>query len=149
MKMRLLVGVLSIGLLGGCSSDQAAEGRNPQSVVESTQSTLSSHLWINMMPTIGELQDTQLHGSLYIESTQVLPVDMDVQSVLIRQDGRSWMIHGEYLDLRTHSPNQWEVAFVWQFEINPDLPVDIELALKTNDSVERLTEKNVEVQRVY
>lgn len=149
MKTRLLVGVLSIGLLGGCSSDRVVEERDLQSVVESTQIMLSSHLWINMMPAIGAVQNTQLHGSLYIDSTQILPVDMDVQSVLIRQGNRSWMIHDELLELRTHSQNRWEVAFVRPFEINPDLPVEVELTIETNERVEQLTEKNVEVQRVY
>ncbi len=148
MNKCVLLGLAVFGL-SACSSDMVTEKASHRMVIEQTQVALNSHLWINMMPTIGEVQDRALHGSLYLESEQILPVDMDVKRVMIRQGEMDWTIDGELLELRTHNQNKWEVAFIWQFEINPDYPVDVFLEIESSAQTATLAERGVKVQFVY
>ena len=93
------------------------------------------------MPTLGEVQDQTLHGSLNLESDKLLPATLEVDSISIKQGDDSWTIDGELLELRTHNQSHWEVAFVWQFAVNADQPVDVAVMLKNGDKVEWLVEK--------
>ena len=148
MKKLALVS-LGVALLAGCATQPVGWEQDNQIVVADTKVTLKSNLWLNKMPTIGEVQDSTLHGALYLESESTLPPELDVESITLQQGEDSWMIDGDLLELRTHSPNQWEVVFVWQFPIDSSLPVNIALQLNNNDTIEWLVEKNVKVDTVY
>ena len=50
---------------------------------------------------------------------------------------------------RTHNETQWEVAFVWQLEIDSEQPVDVAVELKDGETVKWLVEKDVKVDTVY
>lgn len=146
---KVAVWVLSGVLLGGCTSQSITWQEANQ--VEFAQSTveLQSHLWLNMMPTIGEVQDSTLHGALYLESDTILPAELNVERVSIRQGDQSWDIAGDLLELRTHNRNKWEVAFIWQLQLDPEQTVDVALELNIDQQVEWLVEKNVKIQKVY
>ncbi|WP_260260848.1 hypothetical protein [Vibrio intestinalis] len=140
---------LGIALLAGCSSPQVGWEQDNQIMVAQNSVELKSNLWLNKMPTIGEVQDQTLHGALYLESNAALPAELMVQSIAIRQGDEEWLIDGDLLELRTHSENHWEIAFVWQFSVDPDQPVDVAVMLNNGEHEEWLVEKSVAIDQVY
>ncbi|KOO14699.1 DNA polymerase III subunit beta [Vibrio xuii] len=148
MKKVALVS-LGVALLAGCATQQVGWEQDNQAVIAESTVTLKSNLWLNKMPTIGEVQDNTLHGALYLESDSTLPAELDVENISIQQGEETWVIDGDLLEMRTHSPNQWEVVFVWQFPVDPNQPVNVALLLNNNDKVEWLVENNVKIDTVY
>lgn len=140
---------LGVALMVGCTSQPVGWEQGNQLEFADTTVVLKSNLWINKMPTIGEVQDSTLHGALYLESDKPLPAELDVESVSIQQDDQSWIIDGDLLELRTHNQNQWEVVFVWQIPLDLDQPVDVALHIKREDKVDWLVEKNVKIDTIY
>ena len=74
---------LGILLLAGCSSEPVSWEQSNQVKIESNVVELKSNLWLNKMPTIGEVQDTNLHGALYLVSDTDLPAELDIESVTL------------------------------------------------------------------
>ncbi|MDA0117169.1 MULTISPECIES: hypothetical protein [Vibrio] len=148
MKKIALVALGAV-LLAGCSTAPVGWEQRNQATVEEATVRLKSNLWLNKMPTLGEVQDQTLHGSLNLESDKLLPATLEVDSISIKQGDDSWTIDGELLELRTHNQSHWEVAFVWQFAVNADQPVDVAVMLKNGDKVEWLVEKEVAIDTVY
>ena len=148
MKIRVICS-LSLALLAGCSSPQIAWQQDNQIVVNNAKIQLESNLWLNKMPTIGDMQEQALHGALYIETNETLPADLEIKSVSLRQGDETWWLDGNLLDLRSHSESQWEVAFVWQFTFDPEQPVDVAVMLNNDDQVKWLVEKGVVIDTVY
>ncbi|KJY88853.1 DNA polymerase III subunit beta [Vibrio neptunius] len=148
MKKIALVALGAV-LLAGCSTAPVGWEQRNQATVEEATVRLKSNLWLNKMPTLGEVQDQTLHGSLNLESDKLLPATLEVDSISIKQGDDSWTIDGELLELRTHNQSHWEVAFVWQFAVNADQPVDVAVMLKNCDKVEWLVEKEVAIDTVY
>jgi len=141
---------LGAALLAGCANDPAIEWQQSnQAVVAEAKVTLKSNLWLNKMPIIGQEQDNTIHGALYLESDAALPAELGVDSVILQQGGDSWEIDAEQVELRTHNPSHWEVAFAWQFPIDADKPVDVALKLDNNGQVAWLVEKGVKIDSVY
>ena len=60
---------LTLALLAGCSAPQVGWEQDEQVTINNAQVQLTSNLWLNKMPTIGELQEQNLHGALYLESS--------------------------------------------------------------------------------
>jgi uncharacterized protein YcfL len=146
------IALVSLGavLLAGCAKDPAIEWQQSnQTVIAEATVALKSNLWLNKMPTIGQEQDNTIHGALYLESNAPLPAELDVDTVTVQQGEESWEVDGEQVELRTHSPNQWEVAFAWQFPVDVDKPVDVALKLDNNGQVAWLVEKMVKIDTVY
>ncbi|MCG9596508.1 hypothetical protein L1D15_07180 [Vibrio sp. Isolate25] len=141
--------VLGAVLLAGCASTPVGWEQDEQVAIEGATVRLKSNLWLNKMPTLGEVQDQTLHGALYLESDKILPATLEVDSISIKQGEESWVIDGDLLDLRTHNQSRWEVAFVWQFAVETEKPVDVALMLKNGDKVEWLVEKDVVIDTVY
>lgn len=143
--------VISLGfaLLAGCSSPQVGWQQDNQIVINEAQVHLESNLWLNKMPTIGEMQEQALHGALVLTSSTTLPADLDVESISLRQGDETWLIDGDFLELRSHSENQWEVSFVWQFSFDPQQPVDVAVMLNNGADIEWLVEKGVVIDTVY
>ena len=148
MKIRVICS-LGLALLAGCSSPQVVWPQDNQTEVNNAQIQLKSNLWLNKMPTIGDMQESNLHGALYLQSSQPLPADLEVQSVSLRQDAEVWLVEADDLELRTHTENQWEVVFAWQFELDPSQTIDVAIMLKNGERVEWLVEKSVVIDTVY
>ncbi|MGF1910510.1 hypothetical protein L4C38_13770 [Vibrio kasasachensis] len=140
---------LALALLAGCASPQVAWEQDEKIVIDNAQVQLSSNLWLNKMPTIGELQEQNLHGALYLESSQPLPADLAVSSVLLRQGDEVWLIEGSDLEIRTHNENQWEIVFAWQFELDSSKAVDVALQLSLRDKIKWMVENQVLIDTVY
>ncbi|KLN67110.1 MULTISPECIES: hypothetical protein [Vibrio] len=140
---------LGVALLAGCASEPVGWEQDNQVIISQVTVSLKSNLWLNKMPTIGEVQDNTLHGALYLESDKALPAELDVESISIQQGEETWQIDGDLVELRTHNQNQWEVVFVWQFPIDAAKPVNVALMLNNNGQVEWLVEKNVKIDMVY
>lgn len=148
MKKTALVS-LGVALLAGCATEPVVWQQDNQATVVSTTVVLKSNLWLNKMPTIGEVQENNLHGALYLESDGELPADLDIESITLKQGEETWVLEGDLLELRTHSENQWEVVFVTQLAFDSDLPIDVGLQLHVADRVEWLIERSVKVDSVY
>lgn len=140
---------LVLALIGGCSTQPVTWQQDNQIEISDATVVLKSNLWINKMPTIGAVQDSTLHGALYLESDKPLPAELDVESVTIQQGEQNWIIEGDLLEMRTHNQNQWEVVFVWQIPVDIEQPVDIALQIKGDDNLDWLVEKNIKVDTVY
>lgn len=146
---RIAMASLTLALLAGCASPQVAWEQDDKIVIDNAQVQLSSNLWLNKMPTIGELQEQNLHGALYLESSQPLPADLAVSSVVLRQGDQVWLIEGSDLEIRTNNENQWEVVFTWQLELDTTQLVDVALTVERADTQVWLVEKSVSVDEVY
>ncbi|WP_299685432.1 hypothetical protein [uncultured Vibrio sp.] len=147
--MKKLAFAACIVALAGCSASQVEWQQDNQVKVSSATVTMKSNLWLNKMPSIGEAQDKTLHGSIYLESDSQLPATLAVESVTVKQGADTLLVTADDLDLRTHSETQWEVAFVWQLEIDSDKSVDVAVELKDGETVKWLVEKDVKVDTVY
>lgn len=143
--------LLSLGalLLCGCVSKPQSWPHSQSVSVAQTSIELSSNLWRNKMPTIGAVQESTLHGALYLESEQMLPAQLDVKSIVVKQGDESWQIDSDLLELRTHNQNRWEVAFVWQMAIDVEQSVDVAIQIKIDDEVQWLINEDVVIDTVY
>ena len=147
--MKKLAFAACVAALAGCSAPQVEWQQDNQVEVSTTTITMKSNLWLNKMPTIGEAQDKTLHGAIYLESDSQLPASLAVESITVKQGADTLLITADALDLRTHNETQWEVAFVWQLEIDNEQPVDVAVELKDGETVKWLVEKDVKVDTVY
>ncbi|MEF1288939.1 hypothetical protein [Vibrio sp. M260118] len=147
---KLVLVSLGTALLAGCANDPIIEWQQSNhAIVAEAQVTLKSNLWLNKMPAIGQEQDNTIHGALYLESDGVLPAELGVESVTLQQGEESWEVDADQVELRTHNPEQWEVAFAWQFPIDPEKTVNVALKLDNNGQVSWLIEKDVTIDTVY
>lgn len=141
---------LAVVLLAGCSSaPQVGWQEDSQITMNQVNVELKSNLWVNMMPTIGEVQEQNVHGALYLQADKDLPANLTVESLILKQGDSEWVIDGDLLELRTHSENQWEVAFVWQIEADTEKPIDLALLLDDAGKTGWLVEKNIKIDKVY
>ncbi len=148
MKKIALVS-LGVALLAGCANEPMVWEQDNQVTVASTTVALKSNLWLNKMPTIGEVQENNLHGALYLESGGELPADLAIDQVTLKQGEETWVLDGDLLELRTHSENQWEVVFVTQLAFDSKRPIDVSLQLNLSDQVEWLVERDVKIDIAY
>lgn len=135
--------------LAGCSTPQVEWQKGTQVEVSTAIVTMKSNLWLNKMPMIGEDQDETLHGVIYLESTSQLPATLAVESVTVKQGADTLLVTADDLDLRIQSETQWEVAFVWQLDIESEKAVDVAVLLRDGEIVKWLVEKDVKVDTVY
>ena len=147
--MKKLAFAACVVALAGCAAPQVEWQQDNQVEVSAATVTMKSNLWHNKMPTIGETQDKTLHRAIYLESDSELPATLAVESVTVKQGADTLLVTADDLDLRTHSETQWEVAFVWQLEIDSEKPVDVAVELKDGETVKWLVEKDVKVDTVY
>lgn len=141
---------LAIALLGGCSTaPQVAWHEDSQTTINKVNVELKSNLWVNLMPTIGEAQEQNVHGALYLQANSELPANLTVDTLIIKQGDSEWEIDGDLLELRTHTENQWEVAFAWQIEVDMEKRVDLALLLDDAGNKGWLVEKGIKIDKVY
>lgn len=148
MKNMMSIALGSI-LLMGCTSSVPMWEQENQISVSGVTMTLNSHLWVDNMPIIGEEQKRVLHGALYIESPQLLPAELDVKSVIIRQGEDVWIVDNELLELRNHNENRWEIAFAWQLSVDEAQPLDIAVSFDGSVAEQWLIEKNITIEQVH
>lgn len=148
MKKILILSML-VAWLAGCSSPQIGWGQDESITVDGADVQLTSNLWLNKMPTIGELQLQNVHGALYLESTQPLAADMEITSISIRQGEQVWLIEGDAIEVRTHDENQWELVFAQPLAVDNEQPVDVAVQLSHQQQTQWMVEKNVAIDTVY
>lgn len=136
-------------VLAGCSTAQVDWQQDSQMLVAQSEVKLSSNLWVNKMPQIGEAQEQTLNGSIYLKSDTSLPATLELNSVTLRQGENIWLLDGDAIEVRTHSESSWEIAFQWQLDVLPNLPIDIAVETKNGDKVEWLVEKGVNIDAIY
>ncbi|MBR9788380.1 MAG: hypothetical protein GYB40_10640 [Vibrionaceae bacterium] len=142
--------VLATALLTGCSAVPEVNWKqDSQITINKVNVELKSNLWVNLMPTIGESQEHNLHGSLSLESDTQLPANLTVEALIIKQDEAQWMLDEDSLETRTHSENQWEVAFTWESRVNPEKWVELAILLDDAGKKRWLVEKYVKINKVY
>lgn len=147
MKKLTLVCLLA---LAGCSTTSQVDWQqDSQTQVAQSEVTLSSNLWINKMPQIGEVQEQLLNGSLYLKSDQTLPAALELNQVTLRQGEQVWQLDSEALEVRTHNENSWEIAFQWQLEVATNLPIDVAVEINDQGKVQWLVDKGVTVDTVF
>ena len=77
---------LAVALLAGCSSaPQVGWQEDSQITMNQVNVELKSNLWVNMMPTIGEVQEQNVHGALYLQADKDLPANLTVESLILKQ----------------------------------------------------------------
>ncbi|KGK18966.1 hypothetical protein BOO29_03665 [Vibrio navarrensis] len=147
---RWALATLSLALLAGCSTPPAISWQQDNQVtVNQSVIELKSTLWVNQMPMVGEEETQSLHGSLYLSSNGELPASLTVNHLTIKQGEQQWNLSESNLEVRTHSENQWEVAFNWQGEFDMEKPVDIALQLENQATILWLVERKVAIDKVY
>ena len=148
MKRIVLVS-LGLAILAGCSSPKIGWEQDEIITINGDDVQLTSNLWLNKMPSIGKLQQQDLHGALYLESDVPLAADMEVASISIRQGEQTWLIEAEGIEVRTHSEEQWEVVFAQPLEIDAQQPIDVAVQLIYQGQENWLVEKQVNIDEVY
>ncbi|MDF2153343.1 hypothetical protein [Vibrio sp. CAU 1672] len=149
MKKLALV-ALSMVLLAGCSANQDVTWQTgSQMTLSQVTVELKSNLWLNLMPTVEEGENKTLHGALYLHGNKELPATLTVDAIMLKQNDQQWLIDTALLDLRTHSENQWEVAFTWPLELDTERPVDIAVLLEDGRQQVWLVEKAVTIDKLY
>ncbi|MBE3669566.1 hypothetical protein BOO24_09875 [Vibrio navarrensis] len=147
---RWALATLSLALLAGCSTQPAISWQQDNQVtVNQSVIELKSTLWVNQMPMVGEQEAQSLHGSLYLSSNGELPANLTVNLLTIKQGEQQWNLSESELEVRTHSENQWEVAFNWQGEFDIEQPVDIALQIENQATILWLVERKVAIDKVY
>nr|WP_319555639.1 hypothetical protein [uncultured Vibrio sp.] len=149
MKKLASVAIATV-LLTGCNAVPEVNWKqDSQITINKVNVELKSNLWVNLMPTIGESQESNLHGSLSLESDTQLPANLTVEALIIKQGDEQWMLKEDSLETRTHSENQWEVAFTWQNQLNTEQWVELAILLDDAGKKRWLVEKYVKINKVY
>jgi hypothetical protein len=132
MIKNIALASLTVALLGGCQNTEINWEPKRAVTIEQTTIELKSSLWIDKMPSIGEpsTQEESVHVALSLESIEELPAQLDVASIAIKQGSDTWIIESEEVEIRTHSKNHWELAFVWQLPVSTDQPVNIAVQME-------------------
>ncbi|PFG45223.1 hypothetical protein ATG66_3501 [Vibrio sp. ES.051] len=137
-------------LIAGCSSIPNVNWQqNSQITINQVNIELKSNLWVNLMPAVGEAQEQSIQGALYLEGNQQLPANLTAEALVIKQGDVKWLVSGESLETRTHSENQWEVAFTSEIDADADKFVDIAVLLDDAGKQRWLVEKYVKINKVY
>ncbi|NVD07436.1 hypothetical protein FCU94_11040 [Vibrio sp. JPW-9-11-11] len=148
MKQLALI-CLASSLLVGCSCPAIDWQQDQQAQFADTVVTMKSSMWMDMMPSVGVEQETILHGSVLLESEQALDPSTRVDSISLQQSDQEWLVEGDALELRTHSPTQWEVVFEWQVPVDPERPIDVAVQLNDQQQSTWLVNKQVSIDKVY
>ncbi|WP_047049790.1 hypothetical protein [Vibrio mexicanus] len=149
MKKLASLTLLAAALTGCASVNDINWQANNQASIQGSDIAIKSNLWVDMMPKIGEPEETNLHGAIYLESSSTLPADLNVTDITIRQGEQIWLIDAESAELRAHSDTQWEVAFKWVMDVNSEETVDIAVELTDLEQNYLLVESDVEIDTVY
>ncbi len=149
--MKKLTSVLiASALLTGCSTVPELDWQQDSQVtMNQVNIELKSNLWVNLMPSVGEALEPNLHGSLSLESDQQLPANLTAEALVIKQGDKEWMISEEMLDTRTNSENQWEVAFTLERELDTGKLVNLAILLDDAGKKRWLIEKYIKINKVH
>lgn len=141
--------VLGSALLLGCAAQDVVWNSSDQLDVAEATVVLESNLWLDKMPTVGDDTKDTLHGALYLKSNAVLPAELDVETVTLKQGDQLWQLTPDQFDLRTQDEHHWEVAFSQPFDVGSEEPIDVAVALTYQGMVKWLVQNQVTVDKVY
>lgn len=137
-------------LLTGCTSTPEVDWtQGSQSTNNHASIELKSNLWVDLMPSIGEVKQSSLHGAIAIQSEEQLPANLTVEALVIKQGDTEWYIGEDVLETRTHSENQWEVIFNWAEPLNTERWVDLAILIDDEEGKRWLVERSVKINKVY
>ena len=68
-----------------------------------------------------------------------------IESLAVKQNGHTWLIDGDTLDINVLSLNRWEVRFTWQLPITVEKPANVALMIKYQGHKEWLVDKEVPI----
>lgn len=148
MKKVLLATVLFTALSGCQTTNEAKVDWLQDNKVEVMNShvQLSSAVWINKMPSVGEERDeTKLNLALVLNSKQTLAPELKIEAVVLRQGDITWEISEEEYEIRVQSDHAWEIAGYTFQELDPNKAIDI--AIQTNG--QWIVEAGVMIDTVY
>lgn len=140
---------LASALLLGCSSHSEQWESSNVAEIANVGIALSSDLWINHMPVIGDQATTVLHGALHLNSNLALPEGLNAQAVIIQQGDQRWEIDAKQIDVRAYSENQWDVIFAAPINIDERADAEVSLQLSIDGETQWFHEKHVGIDAVY
>ncbi len=149
MKKLASVAIATVLLIGCSSVPELNWQQDSQVTMNQVNIELKSNLWVNLMPSVGEALEPNLHGSLSLESDQQLPANLTAEALIIKQGDKEWMISEEMLDTRTNSENQWEVAFTLERELDTGKLVNLAILLDDAGKKRWLIEKYIKINKVH
>ncbi|RYU67994.1 hypothetical protein ERW51_09800 [Aliivibrio finisterrensis] len=148
MKKVLLASVMVVAL-SGCqmTTEQQADWKQDNKIeMMNAQIQLSSAVWIDKMPTIGEETDeSKVNFALTLTSEQVIAPELMIDKVILRQGDNSWPLSDEEFEVRVHDNHTWEIAGQSFYDIDATQSVDI--AIEANN--EWVIETDVQIDTVY
>lgn len=148
MRKILLASVMMVAL-SGCqmtSQPQIDWKQDNKIEVMNAQIQLNSAVWVDQMPTIGEVRDeSNVHFALTLTSEQVIVPELVIDKVIIRQGDSSWPLTEDEFEVRVHDNHTWEIAGQSFYDIDATQPVDI--AIEANN--EWIIETDVQIDTVY
>ncbi|WP_261816668.1 hypothetical protein [Vibrio gallicus] len=152
MKLKLLASALACtSLLFGCATTSNVPWQNQASVsVEKTNINLTSSLWINKMPTIGEEPTAPLHGSLSLSADREIPANMDVTAIVLRHGSDVVEVSDKDFEVEAGSENQWKVSFKQPEHFANEVDtLDVGVLLDNGQKQVWAVDKNVKVDLVF
>ncbi len=152
MKIKAVSSALvCASLLIGCASNQDIQWQEASSaVVESTNISLDSRMWLNKMPAIGEEPSTPLHGSIVLSADQDIPADLGVVSIWLRHAEETIEVNEANFEVEALSENQWKISFKQMEHFVEEVDsVDIAILMENEQEKIWLAEQNVKVDLVF
>ena len=141
--IRLITIIWILFLTTSCTNAPSAWHHDNRA--EQTYIVMESSLRLDKMPkTSGELGSIY-HGSLILDSQRDLPANLMIESLAVKQNGHTWLIDGDTLDINVLSLNRWEVRFTWQLPITAEKPANVALMIKYQGHKEWLVDKEVSI----
>lgn len=152
MKFKAVAGALvCASLLIGCASSEDVQWQKGSSaMVENTNISIESRMWLNKMPMIGEEPSTPLHGSIILSADQDIPVDLGVVSLWVRHGDESVQISEQNFEVEAVTENQWKISFKQTEHFDEEVDsLDVAVQMENDQKQVWLTEQDVKVDLVY
>ena len=106
---------------------------------------MESSLWLDKMPNTSGKLGSIYQGSLILDSQRDLPANLMIESLAVQQNGQTWLIDGDKLDINALSLNRWEVTFAWQLPMTAEKTANVALMIKYQGHKEWLVDKKVPI----
>lgn len=112
MKKVLFATVL-LAALSGCQATNGSSvdwQQGNQVEIMNSHIELKSAVWINKMPSMNEEDEIKVHLALTLNSPQVLAPELNIEKVVLRQEGNTWEVNEDEYEVRVHNDHAWEIA---------------------------------------
>ena len=122
-------------------------------ILEETTVNLSSELWLNSMPLIGDdgtKPSNRLHASVKLQTTDMktLPQGIDIFQVLLEHEGKQWLVK-DNLEVRAEGELTLEVVLREGPEWAPGSRVDIAMIFMFGGVEYIIVQHDVELAQVF